>query len=123
MIAGVHTLHSIMSADLDLTYVLPRPDESPFAFGEATVLQMRSQPFEVQDELGTVVTMPIDTNVRMPLATVAALPAPPALDTVFAEEDPLARMENKLDQALRMIEKLQQRIESLDLTLARVLSR
>ena len=35
-----------------------------FAYGEATVLQMRSQPFEVEDELGTVVTMPIETNPR-----------------------------------------------------------
>jgi hypothetical protein len=119
-----------MSTNLDLTYVrpaAPSDDESPFAYGEATVLQLRAQPFQVQDELGTVVTMPIDTNARMPWAPAPApapAPVPPALsfDTVFAEEDPLARMEQKLDQALWMIEKLQQRIESLDMTLARVLS-
>jgi hypothetical protein len=109
-----------MSSNLDNTVARPFPDENPFAYGERTVLQLREQPFQVQDELGTVVTMPIDTNVRIPLA---AAPPPSPLETVFAEEDPIARMERKLDSALLMIEKLQHRIESLDLTLARVLSR
>lgn len=87
---------------------------------DKTIVQsMRAQSFEVQDELGTVVTMPIDTNLRIP-RPVAVAPAP---EVVFADEDPLARMEQKLDAALRQIEKLQQRIESLDLTLARALSR
>jgi hypothetical protein len=113
-----------MVSHLDNTLVYPsREEESPFAepfaYGEHTVLQLRAQPFQVQDELGTVVTMPIDTHVRTPLAAAAPL----SLDTVFVEEDPLARLERKLDSALRIIEKLQQRIESLDLTLARALSR
>ena len=122
MIEAIHTLHTIMSADLDLTYVLPAApaEENPFSYGERTVLQLRAQPFQVQDELGTVVTMPIETNVRMPWAVA---PAPLSLDTVFAEEDPLARMERKLDEALGLIERLQSRIESLDLTLARVVAR
>jgi hypothetical protein len=108
----------IMPANLEQTIVHPRNQESPFAespfadspfaYGEHTVLQLRSQPFEVQDELGTVVTMPIDTNPRK---------------TVLIEEDTLLRLERKMDEALRHIDKLQQRIESLDMTLARVLSR
>lgn len=102
-----------MPANLEQTIVHPRNEESPFAespfaYGERTVLQMRSQPFEVEDELGTVVTMPIDTNPRK---------------TILIEEDALLRLERKMDEALRHIDKLQQRIESLDLTLARVLSR
>ena len=105
-----------MVSHLDNTLVAPFAEDSPFAYGEHTVLQMRAQPFDVQDELGTVVTMPIDTNVRMPLAAVP-------VETVFAEEEPIFRLERKLDLALRHIEKLQQRIESLDLTLARALSR
>ena len=109
-----------MASYLDNTVSNPFPEDDPFAYGEHTVLQMRAQPFQVQDELGTVVTMPIETNVRMPLAAVE--PSVP-LDTVFAEEEPMARLERKLDTALRQIEKLQQRIESLDLTLARALSR
>lgn len=100
-----------MSSILETTIVHPFTDDTPFAYGEHTVLQMRSQPFQVQDELGTVVTMPLDTNVRAPLAAVPS------------GDDAILRMEAKLDAALRQIEKLQQRIESLDLTLARALSR
>jgi hypothetical protein len=37
--------------------------------------------------------------------------------------DPNARLEEKLDQAMRMIAAMQQRIESLDATLMRVLMR
>lgn len=102
-----------MSVNLEQTIVHPRNEESPFAdspfaYGEHTVLQMRAQPFEVQDELGTVVMMPIETNPRK---------------TMLIEEDTLLRLERKMDEALRHIDKLQQRIESLDMTLARVLSR
>jgi hypothetical protein len=92
----------------------PFADEDPFAYGDQTVLQLRAQPFAVQDELGTVVTMPIDTDRRQ---------ANPALNTVFAEEDPIARLEAKLDTALRQIAALEKRLESLDLTLARTLAR
>ncbi len=110
----------IMLSNLDNTLVAPFAEETPFSYGDQTVLQLRSQPFQVQDELGTVVTMPIETAVaRIP---VAVAPAPP-LDTLFAEEDAMARLERKLDTALRHIEKLQQRIESLDVTLARALAR
>lgn len=97
-----------MATHLDNTLVHPFDADSPFAYGEHTVLQLRAQPFQVEDELGTVLTMPIDTNVRLPRP---------------AEEDGLARLEAKLDLALRQLEKLQQRVESLDLTLARALSR
>ena len=97
-----------MAAHLEKTIVHPRNEENPFAYGEQTVLQMRTQPFEVEDELGTVITMPIDTNPRK---------------TILIEESVLLRLEGKMDEALRHIDRLQQRIESLDMTLARVLSR
>ena len=113
----------IMLSHLDNTLAAPFADDSPFDYGDQTVLQLRSQPFEVQDELGTVVTMPIETTARVPIAAVPPLVQPVPLETVFAEEDAIARLERKLDVALRMIEKLQQRIESLDVTLARALSR
>jgi hypothetical protein len=105
-----------MQTNLDQTLIAPFADPDPFAYGEHTVVQLRAQPFEVQDELGTVVTMPIDTTPRNPLAAVPAGP-------VAVEEDPMTRLERKLDAALRQIAKLQQTIESLDLTLARALSR
>jgi len=107
-----------MLSNLDNTLVMPTEEESPFAYGDQTVLQLRAQPFEVQDAFGTVVTMPIDTTARIPLAVV-----PDPAETVFIEEDPMTRLERKLDAALRQIDKLQQTIESMDLTLARALAR
>jgi hypothetical protein len=104
-----------MSVNLEATVLTPFADEDPFEYGDRTVLQLRAQPFEVQDAFGTVVTMPIDTAPRNPLAAVPA-------DTVFVEEDPIARLERKLDASLQQIVLLQQRIESLDTTLARVLA-
>ena len=111
-----------MLSHLDQTLIAPFADPDPFAYGDHTVLQLRAQPFEVQDELGTVVTMPIDTTPRNPLAAVPAGPVAVAV-AVAVEEDPMTRLERKLDAALRQIAALQQTIESLDLTLARALSR
>jgi hypothetical protein len=93
----------------------PFPDSDPFEYGDQTVVQLRAQPFIVEDELGTIVTMPIDTHTRL-------IPVPRP-EEVFVEEDPLARMERKLDAAMRQIAALQQQLDSLDLTLARVLAR
>ena len=81
---------AIMSSILDETMVRPS-DDSPFAYGERTVLQMQSQPFEVSEAVSA--------------------------------EDTIARLERKLDLAIAQIERLQHRIESIDLTLVRVLSR
>lgn len=86
-------------------------EDSPFAYGEGTVMKLQSQQFDVQDELGTM----------MVKATEIGASSTPSV--VIADEDPLVRMERKLDLALRQIEKLQHRIESLDLTLARTLMR
>lgn len=68
-----------------------------FTFGDRTVLQLQSQKFE-------------------PLRTVAI----PLEEPI---EDPIVRLEQKIDQALQAIAMLQHRIESLDVTLARLLSR
>lgn len=114
-----------MLTNSDATLVIsPFADaEDPFSYGDQTVLQLQAQPFEVQDAFGTVVTMPIDTAGRNPLAPLAAVPAAAPLETVFADEDPIARLERKVDLALQKIAVLQQYIESLDATLARVLAR
>lgn len=74
-----------------------------FTFGDRTVLQLQSQKFE-----------PLRT-VAIPLDAVEALEEP--------AEDPIVRLEQKIDQALQAIAMLQHKIESLDVTLARVLSR
>jgi hypothetical protein len=98
----------------ETVFASPFAEEDPFAYGDQTVLQLRAQPFTVQDELGTVVTMPLETDRRE---------RNPALNTLFAEEDPIARLEGKLDAALRQIAALEKRLESLDVTLARALAR
>ena len=104
-----------MLTNLEATVLTPFAEEDPFDYGDRTVLQLRAQPFEVQDAFGTVVTMPIDTAPRNPLAPVP-------VETVFAEEDPIVRLERKIDASMQQIAMLQQRIESLDTTLARVLA-
>jgi hypothetical protein len=89
-----------MFTNSDATVAIRPAEDDPFSYGDQTVLQLRTQRFDVQEEFGTVVLMPV--------------PEP---------EDPMARMEQKLDLALKQIAALQQRLESLDVTLARVLSR
>lgn len=84
-------------------------EQEPFQYGDQTVVQLRSQPFNVADD-ATVVVMPV-------------APAPTPLDTIYAEEEPMARLERKLDAVTRQIAALQQRLESLDVTLARALAR
>lgn len=95
----------------------PFPTEDVFEYGDHTILQLRSQPFAVQDDFGTIVTMPLETT---PFRTVAA----PLADLGAQEEpDRIARLEEKLDAALRQIAALQQRLESIDQTLMRTLVR
>ena len=68
------------------------------------------------EEFGTVIleSVPFQTEniIDDPFPTEERLP-----------EDPIARLEEKLDAALRAIAAMQQRIESLDATLMRVLMR
>ena len=107
-----------MLPDADHTMAIHSAEETPFAYGEGTVMKMQSQSFDIQDELGTMMVRP-NANA------LASEPAPllSAESAVAADEDRLARLERKLDLALRHIEKLQQRLESLDITLARTLMR
>ena len=86
-----------------------------FAFGESTILQMRNQPFRVgDDQYGTMMSTPLPDVAEPPSEDPEG---PPSTD------DPLARMERKLDMALRHIDALQHRLESIDAALARVLNR
>lgn len=88
-------------------------EDTPFTYGDGTVMQLRSQAFTIEEEFGTIVSSLPATDVALPIA----LP----METI--SEDPLLRLERKVDAALRQLERLQQRIESLDMTVARVLSR
>ena len=97
----------------------PFPTDDVFEYGDQTVLQMRSQPlaieqsFAVEDDLGTI--------MNMPLKTVAA--REPAAAAPLTGDDPIARLEAKLDAALRQIAVMQQRLESIDRTIMRALMR
>ncbi len=82
------------------------PDD-PFPIGDRTILQLRNQPFAL-DDYGTMVTP-------------GSSPAVEGSDALPA--DPLQRLEQKLDAALRAIEALQRRLDSMDAAIARALSR
>jgi hypothetical protein len=93
------------------------PPEAPFEFGDRTLLALRAQPFAIEHEYGTMILpagspIPRETT-EMPLPVVE--PAP--------EVDPIVRLEQKLDTALRLIHSLQQQLDSIDATLARALNR
>jgi hypothetical protein len=81
-----------------------------FNFGERTIFQLRSQPFSVEEEFGTMALTPGVTPQM-----VEELPA--------ADGDPIVQLQKKLDLALRQIAVLQQRVDSMDATLARALNR
>lgn len=84
-------------------------DDNVFPIGDATMMQMRNQVF-VLDDAGTIV------------APRAALGIPTAVESEPAT-DPMARLERKLDAALRAIESIQRRLEAMDATLARVIAK
>jgi hypothetical protein len=95
-----------MSLNLDATVAIRPVEEDPFAYGDRTMLQLRTATFDV----------PAEPAVEEKFGTVM-MPVP------AVEDDPVARIEQKLDLALRQIAALQHRLESLDATLARVLNR
>ena len=93
----------------------PSPDGDVFSYGDRTIFQLRAQAFAFESEYGTMMS--------------ASSPAPsaetpgPQPDAEPPAQDPMARLEQKLDLALRQIALLQQKIESIDTTLARALNR
>jgi hypothetical protein len=109
-----------MSDKTDLDDAAAPDSGDVFAFGDSTILQMRNQPFRVgEDQYGTMM------STRLP---DVGEPEPGSAETGAAQEsagvdDPLARLERKLDMALRHIDALQHRLESIDAALARVLNR
>jgi hypothetical protein len=85
-------------------------DENVFDYGDRTIFQLRAQSFAIENDYGTMIG-PVPT---------AALPL---VETAAPAEDPIARLEQKLDLALRQIAILQQKLDSIDVTLARALNR
>ncbi len=92
------------------------PLDAPFEFGDRTLLALRAQPFAIEHEYGTMMlsAAPISretTEIPLPVVETAG------------EIDPIHRLERKLDAALRLIQSLQQQLDSIDATLARALNR
>jgi hypothetical protein len=85
-------------------------DENIFDYGDRTIFQLRTQSFAIENDYGTMMG---------PLPT----PVLPVVETPIAVDDPIARLEQKLDLALRQIAVLQQKLDSIDVTLARALNR
>jgi hypothetical protein len=99
---------------------LPSPD-TPFEFGDRTLFTLRAQPFEIENEYGTMI-LPASSVPRE--TTEMPLPPLPIVESASpAEGDPILRLEQKLDHALRLIQSLQQQLDSIDATLARALNR
>ena len=90
---------------------LPSP-EAPFEFGDRTLFALRAQSFTIENEYGTMI-LPASPVPR----ETTDVPLP------IVESDPIARLEQKLDAALRLIQGLQQQLDSIDATLARALNR
>jgi hypothetical protein len=93
----------------------PGPESDVFSYGDRTIFQLRAQAFAFESEYGTMM------SASSP-APSAEGPAPPP-ESEPPAQDPIARLEQKLDLALRQIALLQQKIESIDATLARALNR
>ena len=81
------------------------PDENdPFEYGDRTIFNLRAQAFQPDEDFGTMILpAPSKTDIAPPLALLPV-------------EDPIARLEAKLDAAMR-------KLDSIDATLARLLSR
>ena len=118
-----------MENDADETKFLPhshagraeperkKTENQPFEIGDGTILKLRNQDFHPDDEFGTVMT-----HSHKPQAS-AFSEAPVQSQTETQPEDPIARIEHKLDMALRQIQAIQLRLESLDATVAKSLVR
>ncbi|HEX8411282.1 MAG TPA: hypothetical protein VF883_20650 [Thermoanaerobaculia bacterium] len=92
------------------------PENDVFNYGDRTIFQLRAQSFTIENEYGTMIgplVLPaVETGGGQPEAPVEAVP-----------EDPIARLELKLERALQMIATLQHKLDSIDATLARALNR
>jgi hypothetical protein len=86
-------------------------DENVFEYGDRTIFELRTQSFAIEQEYGTMIGPPPDLPV-----VEAPVPLPIA-------DDPISRLEQKLDLVMRRLDALQHKIDSIDSTLARALNR
>jgi hypothetical protein len=99
-------------------------DEEPFDFSTRTLLSSRQNLQELNDEFpaapderfGTLVAQPLPASALEPLGTEPPRAEPPA-------QDGLARIEQRLDTIAGAIERVQKRLDALDMTLMRFMNR
>jgi hypothetical protein len=103
-----------------------KDEEQVFAVGERTVMTMQSQSF-LDEEFGTIAGDASDLA-----ALDASMPAAPAENAPVREDgapvsaataDDLIRIERKLDTLTHLLNALNRRLDSIDMVLARMISR
>ena len=90
-----------------------------FEYGDRTIFQLRAQPIDFDEQYGTIVQQPVP--VVAPAVDIAA--ETPASFEAAEDVDRVTLLERKLEAALRRIDQLQQRLDSIDSTVARALNR
>jgi hypothetical protein len=101
----------------DPTLPLPghRNDQAdPFDYGDRTLYFLKNQPFQVEEEFGTMVARVNGSDQTLPLLT--ANEEVPASDRERS-------VEQKIDAMLTRMMSIENRLASIDAALARVLNR
>lgn len=87
----------------------------PFEYGDRTLYFLRNQPFQVDEEFGTMVA-----RVRSDVETVPLIAAG---DAVEGEPDRERGIERKIDAMMERMMSIESRLSSIDAALARILNR
>lgn len=87
----------------------------PFEYGDRTLYFLRNQPFQVEEEFGTMVAR-AHTDVE-------TLPLVAAVDAVEGEPDRERAIERKIDAMMVRMMSIESRLSSIDAALARILNR
>jgi hypothetical protein len=100
-----------------------KKEEQVFAVGERTVMTMQSQSF-LDEEFGTIAGDPSDlAAMEAPVAAENAPVREEGAPAAAATADDLIRIERKLDTLTHLLNALNRRLDSIDMVLARMISR
>lgn len=113
------------SGAFDPSATMVAPAKAPFEFGTETLLRSASAPLEFDESIGSETRiLPVEPLPPQAEIEPGAAPADPAPPLPAAEGEPqLDRIERSLIDLIRHVESLHRRIEAIDQTLARILTR